>query len=155
MTISTDFNPRSSCEERHADPRRDTAGAIHISIHAPHARSDPLTHDFLRDGVGVISIHAPHARSDERAVQSNWDDIKFQSTLLMRGATMSWRSWSRPREFQSTLLMRGATTGRGHTAKSSNFNPRSSCEERLPPGIPRSTSRDFNPRSSCEERQNQ
>ena len=34
-----------------------------------------------------------------------------------------------------------------------NFNPRSSCEERLGMGAFRRTNFDFNPRSSCEERQ--
>ena len=34
-------------------------------------------------------------------------------------------------EFQSTLLMRGATViVQSHIRKISNFNPRSSCEER-------------------------
>ena len=39
------------------------------------------------------------------------DDIKFQSTLLMRGATSRGALYRPPRlPFQSTLLMRGATT---------------------------------------------
>ena len=58
------FNPRSSCEERHA-----AGGNINdvwqISIHAPHARSD--------DGLNLVKI----------------GDVAFQSTLLMRGATTS------------------------------------------------------------------
>ena len=78
----------------------------------------------------------------------------FQSTLLMRGATIDviFILSSIPR-FQSTLLMRGATPGRrwpcgrpcisihAPHARSdlrsnlthlpfANFNPRSSCEER-------------------------
>ena len=57
------FNPRSSCEERRP-LRRNMADAVVISIHAPHARSD-----------------------DIRKALS--DLIKeFQSTLLMRGATV-------------------------------------------------------------------
>ena len=78
-----------------------------------------------------ISIHAPHARSD--IVDARVDIVKsrFQSTLLMRGAT-------------NTFAMVGAIV--------MDFNPRSSCEER-----PVSWSRSllilyFNPRSSCEER---
>ena len=55
------FNPRSSCEERlpHVFGVKSTE---HISIHAPHARSDSPyeKHHEKRD----ISIHAPHARSD-------------------------------------------------------------------------------------------
>ena len=43
-TRLSNFNPRSSCEERRV-PERDAEGGFDISIHAPHARSDtrPLT----------------------------------------------------------------------------------------------------------------
>ena len=55
--------------------------------------------------------------------------------------------------FQSTLLMRGATSCEVCRAGECNFNPRSSCEERLGNIISCYTrNRDFNPRSSCEER---
>ena len=98
-----------------------------------------------------ISIHAPHARSDEvRAAVRRFG--KFQSTLLMRGATR-WQSSCRwllhfnPRSsceerrlfpaclyvaytFQSTLLMRGATQKAPARCRNHHFNPRSSCEER-------------------------
>ena len=57
----------------------------------------------------LISIHAPHARSDFGFPASAAGRI-FQSTLLMRGATCA-------------LLATRPTA--------SNFNPRSSCEERL------------------------
>ena len=77
-----------------------------ISIHAPHARSDMTR---LANNCGVdISIHAPHARSDQLWPQYNTGG-KFQSTLLMRGATI--------------VLIR--------IRYPDNFNPRSSCEERL------------------------
>ena len=58
---SSNFNPRSSCEER---PVRAIfcARPAEISIHAPHARSDPR-HD-ARVIISRISIHAPHTRSD-------------------------------------------------------------------------------------------
>ena len=57
-----------------------------------------------------ISIHAPHARSDYAGRRIRAPADEFQSTLLMRGATTAWRS---------------------HCSPSRNFNPRSSCEERL------------------------
>ena len=57
-----------------------------------------------------ISIHAPHARSDKRPAFGWLQDLQFQSTLLMRGATF------------------GLFTGFFVLL---NFNPRSSCEERL------------------------
>ena len=78
-----------------------------ISIHAPHARSDGR-------GAGKgfepkISIHAPHARSDPQACKNIALIARFQSTLLMRGATRQQRRIEEARKFQSTLLMRGAT----------------------------------------------
>ena len=56
--------------------------------------------------------------------------------------------------FQSTLLMRGATRHPVWDIDRDNFNPRSSCEERpRQRRRPTSQARYFNPRSSCEERQ--
>ena len=105
LSSRSDFNPRSSCEERRTHGRgrywRDQ-----ISIHAPHARSD-LRRDFPV-AARHISIHAPHARSD-------FVSVKYSSNI---------------KEFQSTLLMRGATRPRIPPGSSLNFNPRSSCEER-------------------------
>ena len=103
---ASNFNPRSSCEERHWY-RADRVDARRISIHAPHARSDARR--VIRQLCNVISIHAPHARSDTQGAQMpavpqisihapharsdhSWIDVMrnpagFQSTLLMRGAT--------------------------------------------------------------------
>ncbi len=82
-TTSRYFNPRSSCEERRRRP-----------VDAWHAD---------------ISIHAPHARSDD--FSKSWEPGgKFQSTLLMRGATC-----------HPFVKLAGIPY----------FNPRSSCEERL------------------------
>ncbi len=79
-----------------------------ISIHAPHARSDPvLAVDHLSRQ--MISIHAPHARSDVIAGIKMQGGHTFQSTLLMRGATLVLINGLFPSLFQSTLLMRGAT----------------------------------------------
>ena len=130
--------------------RRDRQPHHQISIHAPHARSDGWR-DGRRDAED-ISIHAPHARSDTASADKSAAAETFQSTLLMRGATC-WARW---------------------VPIWTNFNPRSSCEERLPYKIGYdnwhsfqstllmrgATSRscmasgtcDFNPRSSCEER---
>ena len=63
-----------------------TTSASKISIHAPHARSDGCSghpHHTLQS----ISIHAPHARSDPAFLYSRRIRFRFQSTLLMRGAT--------------------------------------------------------------------
>ena len=60
----------------------------------------------------AISIHAPHARSDGHGGAQFGKVMTFQSTLLMRGATIFWQREAAMDElFQSTLLMRGATVG--------------------------------------------
>ena len=85
----------------------DSSGLRKISIHAPHARSDSTGRctpcksrnfnprssceerpdDGKKYVVAYISIHAPHARSDAESITSTVQSNKFQSTLLMRGAT--------------------------------------------------------------------
>ena len=102
----------------------------HISIHAPHARSDPPARGAEK-GARCISIHAPHARSDRVATLAEVELIEFQSTLLMRGATRH---------------------GRPTSTRWPNFNPRSSCEERRLEPASNAVCHNFNPRSSCEER---
>ena len=111
--------------------RRQCPARQGISIHAPHARSDGAEKNMERAGM-EISIHAPHARSDRIGVEGRIQ-ARFQSTLLMRGATWrpmpstDWPQYFNPRSsceerpypqapvtcqstaFQSTLLMRGAT----------------------------------------------
>ena len=57
----------------------------------------------------LISIHAPHARSDFSGVVRRAAMAKFQSTLLMRGATLHHPD---------------------NVPVFHYFNPRSSCEER-------------------------
>ena len=171
----TDFNPRSSCEERlglleqhrgrlvisiHAPHARSDRLALQpyarleISIHAPHARSDCAEICIIDDT--IISIHAPHARSDSPYPSHLVPPArKFQSTLLMRGATRRFHQLLvRAILFQSTLLMRGATGSPSSMAGGTrNFNPRSSCEERPSARRPISCGQShFNPRSSCEER---
>ena len=59
---------------------------VRISIHAPHARSDQVRPASLYHV--DISIHAPHARSDVLNGNGRAIAIQFQSTLLMRGATL-------------------------------------------------------------------
>ena len=85
LDLINHFNPRSSCEERRGVVSRNTAG-------------------------NIISIHAPHARSDKTAIKDGTREPLFQSTLLMRGATVGGVLVKQlPMLFQSTLLMRGAT----------------------------------------------
>ena len=122
------FNPRSSCEERRDDwdesPQR-----IAISIHAPHARSD-------------LSERPPSRRRG-----------KFQSTLLMRGATIADADSRTPVDI--SIHAPHARSDAGGTKSRQNkdyFNPRSSCEERRGWRALAMRRAYFNPRSSCEER---
>ena len=97
--------------------REGCRSALHISIHAPHARSDDrhANHDDDRQD---ISIHAPHARSDGIVAVKRSGRIEFQSTLLMRGATTTRLALLGIfTVFQSTLLMRGATEAAANDAK--------------------------------------
>ena len=57
----------------------------------------------------AISIHAPHVGRDLGRMMQNMDDMQFQSTHPVRGATTI--SWLTPRSqmFQSTHPVRGAT----------------------------------------------
>ena len=169
-----DFNPRSSCEERRA----------YLSIGLSGLQTFQSTL-LMRGATRPVTM-------------ASFAVVVFQSTLLMRGATDFDRASSSYVVFQSTLLMRGATSAatsfarsreisihapharsdamaRRSTGDSSNFNPRSSCEERpvrehrmlrlreisihapharsdrrVDDGVRRITY--FNPRSSCEER---
>ena len=81
-----------------------------ISIHAPHARSDNTLVDML-DSIGYISIHAPHARSDHRVIKCQ---LKNSLISIHAPHARSDIQWS-----VSRLSI-------------CYFNPRSSCEERLP-----------------------
>ena len=104
---ATNFNPRSSCEERHVETAKSRYAKL-ISIHAPHARSD---------GYGLVALFFvydfnPRSSCEERRLSPQCKRLKrklFQSTLLMRGATMTIKHLFNHGLFQSTLLMRGAT----------------------------------------------
>ena len=80
---------------------------------------------------------------------------KFQSTLLMRGATITRLSIDEPRQDISIHAPHARSDPplpAPQAQKALNFNPRSSCEERLCPSTLQTVPSDFNPRSSCEER---
>ena len=147
------FNPRSSCEERQKLDERATG---QIDFNPRSSCEERRVGDGLCFPFDEISIHAPHARSDGVALTRLSTLAEFQSTLLMRGATSRSPHALLFDLFQSTLLMRGATLQlldaqaaplaisihapharsdlqtitdslMGHL----DFNPRSSCEERL------------------------
>ena len=104
--IFFDFNPRPPCGGRPLSSRTalQTAifqstppvrGATHsrrllpvmegISIHAPRAGGDPI--HAPDPAIGAISIHAPRAGGDLEETTRLVDEMAFQSTPPVRGAT--------------------------------------------------------------------
>ena len=124
-----DFNPRSSCEERLRHAVR-LQGKMDISIHAPHARSDPHFLPCLHQAL-QISIHAPHARSDFR--------LQLIETVVVEISIHAPHARSDPhasRWMASSRISIHAPHARSDSIWSLRlwntryFNPRSSCEER-------------------------
>ena len=104
---SSNFNPRSSCEERRVLP---VIEQDHDEFQSTLLMRG-ATCNIFNHGVQIgISIHAPHARSDVHYMMLEANYSIFQSTLLMRGATT----------FASFAFVHPLD----------DFNPRSSCEER-------------------------
>ena len=107
----THFNPRSPCGERLVLDRV-VELAADISSHAPRAGSDrDLQPVGQRHG---ISIHAPRAGSDTVESLPAVGTALFQSTLPVRGATLTKIRPSMTFLFQSTLPVRGATPAAQH-----------------------------------------
>ena len=135
-------------------------GTHSISIHAPLARCDAALEALAP--AKDISIHAPLARCDWVLPHPTCPPTKFQSTHLLRGATVdmdfgfcSIGKYFNPRTscevrltasapgirqvlFQSTHLLRGATVDMdfGFCSIGKYFNPRTSCEVRLTASAP-------------------
>ena len=94
--MCTNFNPRSPCGER---PRRRSSASKtfrDFNPRSPCGERPDLGYDDLLEL--DISIHAPHAGSDSVVDQPQLYLQKFQSTLLMRGATI-------PPYFHSSLFL--------------------------------------------------
>jgi len=146
------FNPRTSCEVRRT---------LLLCLHRLTFYFNPRTSCEVR-------------HSADAFLRGKYE---FQSTHLLRGATLCSGNWNKVKKhfnprtscearlnpfclvtvwlaFQSTHLLRGATcTFERFCAIKKYFNPRTSCEvrqtaRRLPTSII-----NFNPRTSCEVRQ--
>ena len=124
------FNPRSSYEERPQSLSVETRVSS-ISIHAPHTRSDKRGSEEPR--YQRISIHAPHTRSDVYGIGNNGRRgyISIHAPHTRSDACHVCLDLCGPGKFQSTLLIRGATPIKsGQVVPANHFNPRSSYEER-------------------------
>ena len=112
--------------------RQQVAMSCAISIHAPHTRSDGQGSNTDRST--VISIHAPHTRSDPLSLTDVIQGmIVFQSTLLIRGATLC-TALEGASGFISIHAphTRSDIWTRFYSYQMRYFNPRSSYEERRP-----------------------
>ena len=102
-----DFNPRTSCEVRLYILYNRNACRRKISIHAPLARCDLWK--FLLDcsQQAFQSTHLLRGATMPAIISCLLS--LFQSTHLLRGATWIRFCYRRPCLFQSTHLLRGAT----------------------------------------------
>ena len=101
-----------------------------------------------------ISIHAPHARSDDGNTSNHqvYKGISIHAPHA-RSDRLYWSSMTSAVNFNPRSSCEERLHKNGTAARGRHFNPRSSCEERLLPSSSLSSmSIDFNPRSSCEER---
>ena len=168
------FNPRSSCEERHHHhPCKIRCSCNFNPRSSCEERLFPS-----RTTASVSRYFNPRSSCEERPATSRKSRILhlFQSTLLMRGATLNLINLILAERFQSTLLMRGATLQPAPAAVGSpisihapharsDLHIRISLRQHLHISIhapharsddaaagPEEHVEDFNPRSSCEER---
>ena len=167
----TYFNPRSSCEER-----------LHgldslILLHNFNPRSSCEERRNVLSSQAYHHHFNPRSSCEERRYEVDVMEcvVKFQSTLLMRGATpIEPHSWycanisiHAPHARSDLLYPLSLSDSLYFNPRSSceerlcdfscpmslqNFNPRSSCEERRYPCFLAPSTNNFNPRSSCEER---
>ena len=103
--FASNFNPRSSCEERRLPPLAKSS----YSYFNPRSSCEERL--WYRCPSLVARNFNPRSSCEERLnnlVRQPFCSI-FQSTLLMRGATSAASKISAAVGFQSTLLMRGAT----------------------------------------------
>ena len=100
-----------------------------ISIHAPHTRSDLCCLGDVEDH-HPISIHAPHTRSDQPLWKRPSANLNFNPRSSYEERRGSPALSFQRQKFQSTLLIRGATTEPERAESVADFNPRSSYEER-------------------------
>ena len=167
------FNPRSSCEERHAAKTSETNAAEFQSTLLmrgatsgsrpcrPQRNFNPRSSCEERLAAAILHRCAeddfnPRSSCEERLGKAIRDKqkLQFQSTLLMRGATKGGEnSMSKSVKFQSTLLMRGATSSPTSVVKVWSISihaPHARSDQASQLFL--LSACDFNPRSSCEER---
>ena len=111
-------------------PHPPGAGRLRISIHAPRGGSDDLSRQL--GDCCCISIHAPRGGSDPNRIPCSVNDLIFQSTLPVGGATLEAVLALSYREI-SIHAPRGGSdlVCRPDGCAPMHFNPRSPWGERL------------------------
>ena len=120
-----------------------------ISIHAPRAGGDRRGVPFLAPV--IISIHAPRAGGDYIVGKFNLNQILFQSTPPVRGATIERDTATViPADFNPRPPCGGRPGGTGGADRvHADFNPRPPCGGRLQSYVHTLPYLDFNPRPPC------
>ena len=137
----TDFNPHSPCGER---PRweRGEIKPTPISIHTPHAGSDPQPPCRLPVHA-EISIHTPHAGSDFRMIVRNlMTKISIHTPHAGSDPTLDIRDSTTPISIHTPHA--GSDPPTADAARHPRyFNPHSPCGERPPSPLARGWAAQF------------
>ena len=148
-SLSKDFNPLSSCEERLV-PEYNSRILCYFN---PLSSCEERRYLLCEWGtMNRISIHSPRVRRDHKVIASNLSkEISIHSPRVRRDSC-SWQYG-----YNSTISIHSPRVRRDWTASNDlpwvcNFNPLSSCEERRNPDLHLDVHINFNPLSSCEER---
>ena len=133
---------------------RHTAQGLLINFNPRSPCGERRRHPAVCKKAMLISIHAPRVGSDTLPLISSRMLYTFQSTLPVWGATLAARPGStRTSYFNPRSPCGERLRKKSGYATTSNFNPRSPCGER-PTYYPHHPGgADFNPRSPCGERQ--
>ena len=126
---ASNFNPRSSCEERRAHAKvaiwkiQFQSTLLMRGATCTHPRCRSLCSYFNPRSSCEERLHCRASSSTSRNFnpRSSCEERLAQCFAIAIGAV-----------FQSTLLMRGATVCNVYVICTHHFNPRSSCEERRP-----------------------
>ena len=147
---TNDFNPRSPCGER----RRHIYRGIRIpGFQSTLPMRGATTPRSLPAMTFVISIHAPHAGSDDRTSKNYSNRQNFNPRSPCGERLPAGFNIPPSQLFQSTLPMRGATISRVCLAVYTLISihaPHAGSDST--PTLSLSIDRNFNPRSPCGER---
>ena len=145
------FNPRSPCGER-LNVIEATGSRLDFNPRSPCGERQRRGQKAHKDK--DFNPRSPCGERPFSRTSATGKITIFQSTLPMRGATISLVCWE---DFLSISIHAphagSDTSSKSTICKLSNFNPRSPCGERRGKEAAAGPMADFNPRSPCGERQ--